>query len=111
MDINRIIKIGNGDEKETLSMILSSGADVGSEQGCLISVKAFPDVIKNIIVWKNSLLNEKCNHKPSACTTCVNTCKSVTWVGGCMKYRKKKKAAPLTKKIGKEKNDTETKTE
>lgn len=65
MDINKIIRIGGGDEEKTQSMILSHSADMGSEQGCLISVKAFPSLIKKIIVWKNSLKEESETHPPT----------------------------------------------
>ena len=58
MDINRIITIGGDNDKETLNMILSYNADMGSSNGCLISIKAFPKLINDLIMWKNFLLEE-----------------------------------------------------
>ncbi len=52
MEIGEIIKM-QGCPKDILGYILSSNTDMGSSEGGLISVKAFPKLIDDLIFWKD----------------------------------------------------------
>lgn len=57
MKIEQILSM-NTTDKDKLGMILSKNADMGSSEGCLISVKAFDRLIVDLIKWKSAPSNQ-----------------------------------------------------
>ena len=52
MDLNKILSFKQSDH-DTLGMILSHHADMGNSDGLLISVKAWDNLITDLIKWKS----------------------------------------------------------